>query len=122
MTILSAERVEAVFMDSLIKSDEDKSQQLVIEGITTKVGFHPNRLASHREEIEVMLNELPEGFKKGWSFVMACDDKYGNQWTGFHLRMEQLFQLGLGIEKVELLTPREMWPVLPYGLPYYLVR
>jgi len=68
---------------------------------------------------------LPEQFKGsaggGWSFLNACDDKHGNQWTDLHLRMEQLFQLGIGIGKVKCLMPRAMWSALPGGMPYYAV-
>ncbi len=73
-----------------------------------------------------MLDELPDSFKKsgggGMSFQNACVDKQGNQWTDFHQRMEQLFQLGIGIGKVELLMPREMWAMLPGGMPYYAIN
>jgi hypothetical protein len=73
-----------------------------------------------------MLAELPDMFKEsgggGWSFLNACDDRHGNQWTGLHQRMEQLFQLGIGIDKVECQLPREVWPALPGGMPYYIVK
>jgi len=36
--------------------------------------------------------------------------------------MEKLFLLGLAIEKVKCLMPREVWPALPGGMPYYVIN
>lgn len=124
-TVLDPERVNVMFVDCLFRDGEDTSKHVKAEGITRNVGFHPKRLESHKAEIEAMLDELPDEFKEGggggMSFLNACNDKQGNQWTGLHQRMEQLFQLGIGIGKVQCLMPREMWGILPGGMPYYLI-
>jgi len=124
-TLLNPEFVQAIFNDCLFKPGEDTSNHVKAEGISCNIGFHPARLESHKDEIVAMLDELPDDFKEsgggGMSFLNACNDKHGNQWTGFHQRMEQLFQLGIGIGKVKLLMPREMWSALPGGMPYYVV-
>ena len=124
-TVLNAEQVNAVFMDCLFRDGEDTSKHVKAEGIVSIVGFHPARLENHKVEIVAMLAELPEQFQEksggGWSFLNACDDKHGNQWTGLHQTMEQLFQLGIGIGKVKSLMPREMWGALPGGMPYYII-
>jgi hypothetical protein len=123
--VLDPQRVEAIFMDCLFKEGEDTSNHIEAEGIIGSVGFHPERLESHRAEIEALLGELPNEFKVsgggGWSFLMACNDKHGNQWTSLHLRMDQLFQLGNGIGKVKSLMPRELWSALPGGMPFYII-
>ncbi|OGL24843.1 hypothetical protein A3A68_02525 [Candidatus Saccharibacteria bacterium RIFCSPLOWO2_01_FULL_48_13] len=125
-TILDPERVNVIFLDCLFKDYEDTSNMVVAEGIVDTVGFHPERLESHRDEIEALLMELPNEFMRsgggGWSFLNACLDKHGNQWTGLHQRMGQLFQLGIGIGKVVCLTPRNMWFALPGGMPYYVIE
>ena len=124
-TALKAEHVNAVFMDCLFRDGEDTSKYVKAEGIVRNVGFHPERLESHKAEIVAMLDELPEQFQEksgdGWSFLNACMDKHGNQWTGFHRTMEQLFQLGIAIGKVKSLLPRKMWSALPGGMPYYVI-
>jgi hypothetical protein len=124
--VLKSERVEAIFMDCLFKDGEDITNHVKAEGITSNVGFHPERLAGHKAEITLMLDELPDSFKKtgggGMSFLQACEDKHGNQWTGSHQRMDQLFQLGTSTGKVECLMPRNMWPMLPGGMPYYSIN
>ena len=122
---LDPQRVEAVFMDSLFREGEDTGNHVKAEGISVMVGFHPERLESHRAEIEAMLDELPDDFKEsgggGESFLDACKDKHGNQWTGFQERIDQLFMLGTAIDKVKLALPRDMWGVLPGGMPYYVI-
>ncbi len=123
-TILTTEHVEKVFIDCLFKEGEDTSKHVKAEGIVTTVGFNPERLEIHKQEIEDMLNELPDQFKKsvggGWSFLQACMDKHGNQWAE-HPTMEKLFQLGIAIGKVTCQLPREMWSSLPDGMPYYVI-
>ena len=122
---LTAERVETTFMDCLFKEGEDTSNYVEAKGITTNVGFHPKRLASHKSEVDEMLGELPSEFQKdnggGWSFLNACNDKDGNQWTGLHRTMEQLFLLGIALERVKIQLPREVWSALPGGMPYLVV-
>jgi hypothetical protein len=124
--ILSAERVNAIFGDVLFKDGEDTTNHIKAEGVMQTFGFNPERLKAHEAEIAEMLDELPDQFKAsaggGWSFLNACDDKHGRQWTGMHATMEQLFALGVGTGKAQLLMPREMWEVLPGGMPYYVVR
>jgi hypothetical protein len=124
-TALDPERVNAVFVDCLFKEGEDTSKHVKAGDIVRNVRFHPERLESHRAEIVAMLDELPDEFKEsgggGMSLLNACNDKHGNQWTGFHQRMEQLFQLGIAIGKAKCLLPREMWKALPGGMPYYII-
>ncbi|MBU1149024.1 hypothetical protein KKI23_02940 [Patescibacteria group bacterium] len=125
-SILTSQKVETIFQDCLFKGDEDKSDHIKAEGITVNVGFHPGRLESHRAEVEAMLDELPDEFKKsgggGMSFLQACNDRHGNQWTGLHRIMELLFLLGIAIGKVEYQMPREMWSALPGGMPYLVIN
>jgi hypothetical protein len=126
VTKLDPGRVEAIFLDCLFKEGEDTREHVRAEGIVHNVGFHPNRLRGHKVEISELLDELPDEFKKtgggGMSFLQACNDKHGNQWTGVHTQMEQLFQLGISVGKVECLMPKELWSVLPGGMPYYVIN
>lgn len=125
-TVLTAKRVNEIFLDCLFRDGEDTSNHVKAEGIMTTVGFHPERLDSHKAEVETMLGELPSEFQMqgggGMSFLNACVDKHGEQWTGHHPTMEQLFQLGIAIGKVAYIFPKEMWSVLPGGMPYYVIN
>ena len=122
---LTANNVETIFTASLFDDDADKSNAVIVEGIRAKFGFDPKKLEENKENISSMLDELPDEFKKnsggGMSFLNACMTKNGNQW-GEHQNVEQLFCLGMAIGRVELLMPREMWQILPGGMPYYCVN
>lgn len=124
-SILDPEHVITIFIDCLSRYGEDISKCVVVEGIRRTVEFHPGRLRTHKAEIEAMLDELPDQFKRsgggGWSFLCAHNDKHGNQWARFHHHAEQLFELGIGIGKVQYRFPREMWPILAGGMPYYVI-
>lgn len=123
---LTSQRVEETFLSCLFADGEDTSNHIKAEGITSVVGFHPERLESSAGAIVEMLGELPDTFKAsgggGTSFLLACEDGHGTQWTDLHQRMEQLFLLGLAIRKVLCPLPRETWDALPGGMPYYIVQ
>lgn len=127
--MINPEEVDTVFRDCLVTAvSEDPAECLVVEGIVISVGFAPPKLESYREKITRWLRQLPIGYQPiseggggGWSFLMACDDRFGNQWTGLHQRMEQLFMLGIGLGLVSYCADREFWNVLPGGMPYLLV-
>jgi hypothetical protein len=99
MSKIDPNRIEEILLDCI-------GEDIVIEGIKNTYGLNPEKLKIYENEIYMMLKELPDPFQNdiggGWSFCNACDDKNGEQWTGLHLRMEQLFVLGMGIGKVEL--------------------
>lgn len=138
MSALSADRVTDIYRDCLFKDwellAEDPTEAdlpenaIITEGVQHKTGFHPTRVEHHRDEIVRMLQDLPlpfrlvEGGGGGWSFLQACDDKDGNQWTGLHQTVDQLFQLGMAIGAVQYALPREIWPALPGGMPYMIVK
>jgi hypothetical protein len=120
---LSSERVEDLFRRCLADTAD---QGVAVTGIVTTAAFDPQVIGSHREEIGQLLSELPRQFQEsgggGWSFLNACMDRNGRQWTSYHRTMEQLFLLGLASGQVRELLPRDLWPALPGGMPYYAVR
>ena len=127
---LTAEKVNEIFMDCLFKEEEvvegEPVPELIkVEGIVHTFGLHPGRVESHKEEIVDLLMELPTTFQRnvgaGWSFLNACHTKDRELWTGLHERMEQLFVLGMAINKVKYLLPRAMWKGLPGGMPYLVI-
>jgi hypothetical protein len=125
MTNLTADRVNAILRDCLFRDDEDTTEMVPAEGIINVFGFHPGRLESHREEIGKMLRELPDPFMQskggGWSFLNACDRNDGEQWTGFHKTMDELFVLGIATGQAAYLLDRDTWSAFPGGMPYVVV-
>lgn len=123
--VLTADRVEQIFLDCLFRDDENTDAPVIAQGILNNFGFHAERLAGHREEIGAMLRELPTEFQQdgggGMSFLNACMDRHGNQWTGLHQTQDHLFSLGVATGQAKALFPRDMWSILPGGMPYYVV-
>jgi len=122
---LTSKNVQEVFLDCLFREEEtDRTNYVVGEGVIHRFGFHPERLASHKDDIKTMLDQLPEQFQLdkggGWSFLNACDRKDGVQW-GEHPNIEQLMALGLASKQATLLMPRELWRAMPGGMPYFVV-
>lgn len=122
---LTSENVHDTFINCLFKDGESTENYIIGEGVVTKAGFHPERLKESESLIDEMLNDLPDDFKKtgggGMSFLNLCKDKEGNQWTDFHKTMDELVMLSNASGKLSFLMPREMWSVLPGGMPYVVV-
>lgn len=124
-------RLDEIFKDVLLNNDEVNEEGTaakegiaveMVEGIVVKgFGFHKQRLEGHREQIKAMLEQLNPRFEKGASFLEGCDDKDGAQW-GEHRNMEQLFCLGIGLGLAKYCMSRNMWSVLPGGMPYILLN
>jgi hypothetical protein len=125
--MIDSDRINEIFIDCLFKKDEldeqgkPKATFVSARGVTVNVGFHRERLYSYEKEIIEFLEDLPNEFKKssgndGYSFLYANKDKHGKEWTDLHERMDQLFMLGMAIEKVEF-CDKWLWILLPEGLP-----
>lgn len=120
---LNAENVEIVFLACLYKDGEDTSSAKIVQGVMMKVGFDPQKLEKCKADIQDLLSQCHPNFMadskaQGWSFLNFCQDKNDNQWTGFHAACDNLICLGMAIDKVKFLLPREVWSALPGGVPY----
>lgn len=118
-------------MECLFKEDEivdgiPIKPMRVAEGVMKKIGFCEQRIVSHTNTIAALLLSLPIDFQKsgggGHSFLNACMDSSGRQWTDLHQRIDELVCLGLAIDAVEYCVPRDMWGLLPGGMPYFCVK
>jgi hypothetical protein len=121
-----ATRVETVLKDCLYKDgefegDTPPADAVIAEGVISKFAFHPDRLASHKADIAALCNELPDAFQLkgggGWTFLNLCQTKDGELW-GEHRNCEQLVALAVASGQGGYPMPREMWNVLPGGMPY----
>lgn len=123
---LTSENVEKIFLDCLFQKAEDSSQAKIVEGIRNKFGFNPEKLEKNKEAIISLLNQLPDDFKEsvgegGMSFLNACVTNKDDQW-GEHSNVEQLICLGMAIDKVQYVFPKEIWIGLPGGMPYIVIK
>jgi hypothetical protein len=122
---LSSKEVLEILKWCLFNDQDRTSQKMEVEGILHKFVLHRGRLAAKRRLIEELLGELPRKFRRsdgdGASFLEACLDHRGEQWTDLHQVMEALFVLGIAIEKVEFRVGREEWRLLPGGMPHLVI-
>lgn len=123
-----ARRVEALFRDCLFRNEAEakKFKPVLSLGIITNVGFHPERLAGHADTIkalikEVVKEEFYEDTDGGYSFLLLPIDRNENQW-GEQRNAEQLFLLAQALNLASFCLPREVWPMLPGGMPYVVFK
>jgi hypothetical protein len=113
---------ECLFKDEEIGSDGNpKCEAALVEGVVQSFGFHKGRVLAARDRIVAMLRCLDSKFEAGASFLEAPFDKNRNQW-GEHRDVNELMCLGMAIGVVEYAAPKLMWPMLPGGMPYYVVK
>lgn len=106
---------------------EEATMNLGMLPATVEGVLHKALLNVEGMEIKIahMLDQLPDEFKTtgggGWSFLQACMTVDGDQWTGLHMDMEKLVMLGIAAGKVKWSMPKEFWPSLPGGMPYFVI-
>lgn len=122
---LTSQAVQELMEHCLFADDEPMDDAVKVEGIIHTYAFHPGRVAEKTQTIGDLLAELPDEFQAskggGWSFLNACNDRHGTQWTDLHLQMERLFCLGIAVRKARWVMPRDMWQAFPGGMPYVAV-
>ena len=112
-------KVEKLFAFCILKKEEDDlSCVITINGVFSKNNFNKNRLSQSHKEIENILLRLPNEFKEsvggGWCFSNLSMDQDGNMWTNSTEHLDQLVQLGIGIQKIECLIPKRHKDDIPY--------
>ena len=121
--VLQAERVDRIFRDCLIGDRTGKYRE--VEGVMMRARFSTDKLEEHHEMIAAMLACLPDNFREGrgggWSFLNACEDRDGRQWTSLHETVDQLVVLGIGTGAVRFSLDRELWGSMPGGMPYFTI-
>ena len=126
--LLTALAVRELALDCLLAPDQ--VQVLVeVQSVRTRFGFARDRLDHNRARIQELLAQLPPEFRAmgsgpaargGWTFLNACVRADGVHW-GEHPDVELLLALGLAIGSVRWLLERELWDVLPGGMPYFYI-
>jgi hypothetical protein len=130
MGTLTSGTVQDIVKQVLFKADElvdgnEPVGAIKVDGLVNNFAFHPERIAQAKPQIDALLAELPDNFHRnkggGWTFLNACQDRDGEQWTGFHQAMEQLVCLGIAVGSASWMM-REMADILPGGVPYFEVH
>jgi|PlaIllAssembly_1097288.scaffolds.fasta_scaffold00061_23 hypothetical protein len=125
--MLDSQKVHEVFMKVLFNDAElvdgkPPADFIRVDGITQNFGLHPERVAAVHDDVTAFLRELDDRFMEsnggGWSFLQLCNDKDGELWTGDHAIMQELCVLAIATKQGRWCMPRELWPMLPGGVPY----
>lgn len=91
------------------------------EGVLHNFCFHPQRLESHRQDVKSMLSNMEDAFMVekggGMSLIRMPFTKDGKQF-GEQIDAECLYVLGNALGYCKFCLPREMWDILPGGMPY----
>ena len=90
-----------ILKDCMYESDKIGDDFVFIDVIMHKFVFKKEKLDKNKNDIIDMLEQLPPQFKQGLSFLIACDDKDGDQWEE-HVNMEALVVLVIAIGKVSI--------------------
>jgi hypothetical protein len=126
---LTTEAVHDLYTDKetgiLFRPEEPTGDAVIVQGITRTFGFHPSRLNAAKPTIAHLLTELPDSFQEnsgaGWSFLNGCLTKDEHQW-GEQRDVEELFCAAIAAGLARWVMPREMWDVLPGGMPYFVIN
>lgn len=118
---LTSQNVYNIFSNCLFKDEEVVNNTpiydfVVADGILNTFVFHAKRLEQSDEKIGELIKQLPD-FNEPLSFLSLCVDKEGSQW-GEHINMEQLVTLGVACGYLEYPFPKDMWSILPGGMPF----
>lgn len=120
-TIPNTSKITSLIQKCAFNPDNDVTIGVkTVEGVDKDYAFDPTRLKECEHEIIEQLEGLPDNFKKGWSFLEACMNREGVQW-GEQANVEELMVLGIALDKVKYCLPRDVWYMLPGGMPYFEV-
>lgn len=122
---LTAAAVRETFLACLYDSGrtaEETKDRVEAKGVRLYAGFQPSRLKRYAGRIHELVELWPVTFFEGTgdSFLNACDDRNHQTW-GEHENIDQLLCLGLAIERIVYVLPRELWNAFPGGMPFFRV-
>lgn len=124
--MLKSEKVSEIFQNCLLKDCEIKRKikfkYIKVRGLKKEFLFHPKRLKDLTLDIHILINDLPDDFKDGQSFLKLCKNKRGQSWTESYEICEQLMLLGIAIKEVKYCCLRTMWGVFPDEMPYIQIK
>jgi hypothetical protein len=116
---LTAQNVDTVFKACLVDPVDAEPRGMELTEMVMNSAYLDT--SKHTEDIKTMLEELDDDFRAdmggGTSFLKAAFTKENVHW-GEHVNMGLLFGLGNAAGLSKFTMPREMWGIMPGGMPY----
>jgi hypothetical protein len=124
---LTADRVHHVYGACWrAEGTRNSLQRIEVVGWLLRHTFSIKKLHGYREEIIRMLLSLPAGFRsdvgEGGSVGNMIERGDGVIWSVDMADIEKLVALGIASGLMNFCAPREVWHMLPGGLPYVRVE
>lgn len=129
---LNTANVSKIFKSCLFKDDELNEENMPtspvvkVEAVASTFGFHQERLGAIKPKVMELLSQMPEAFFKdigqGDTFLNGLVNDKNIPWSTNQSDLDMLLALGLGTELITYSMPRDMWPILPSGLPYFTIN
>lgn len=117
------ERVHDIMKRALYEvHGPDTADAVLVEGVVSRYGFDPARLATVKPEVARLIRDVvPDAFLPGTgggqSFLALAEDRNGEHWAE-HQTIEALCCLAIATGQAKWCLPRDMWAILPGGMPY----
>lgn len=114
--------IDSLFTSCLFLDGEPTQGAVLADGITARFGFHPERLQAAVPELRALVGcTVPDAFMSdiggGASFLDLAFDRVGCHWAE-HPTLQQLVVMCIAAGLADYCLPRDMWAVLPGGVPY----
>lgn len=115
--------VEKLIKRCLFEDGANTDSAVISEGIVRNFGFNPEELnkpdvqAKLEEIIQLLPVQFHTGGGDGWTFLNLPTTADGTQW-GDQAHAEELLCLAQALGMAGYCLPRDMWNILPGGVPY----
>jgi len=123
---LSTNNVISIFDNCLSNKYTKKENILNVKSVNFNIKFDLEKILKNTNDINSMINELPNNFKEniggGWSFLNIIINNKGEIWTSEHIIADKLVSLGLATNKLSFLLEKDVWKILPGGMPYIIIH
>lgn len=117
-----ARKIHEIFMYCLFDEGEDQTGAVLVQGLSSGFGFHPERLAEVKEDLrkiasDVVSDEFLESKGGGMTFLRLPVGRDGKVWCE-QKTSQELMCLCIASGFANYCLPRELWDMMPGGVPY----
>ena len=116
---LSSENLMTIFNRCYSKISTEET--ITIDGVFHSYIFEKEKINSERKYIEMLLSKVSQTLNVGCPFLKLNTTYTGSIWTNNTEEIEKLLVLGIAINKIRFLKPRDRWKSFPNGIPFIIM-